>query len=171
MPFGFCTQGDVAAILSEHGMVSFVDDDDDYTADAGELAIVDNMIERAAYMMMTFLDQRYSKEHLSGNVWCKWCNASWASLYTAARRGMPTMESLREDVDFFKERLQDIHCGYYRVPEAAEMFDSLPSVTNYDVERRRMVMPVRVSRLMSTTDSPDASRMRWNAYEFISSYT
>lgn len=158
----YCVRADIESILSTVGLVSAVDDDESGGPgiSVAEEAHVTNAIERAAVEMNHSLDRQYVLSDLSGNDWCKWCNASLAALAMATRRGQPAPASLVEEVSQYRKQLEEIRWGRDSVPEANPSYNHLPTVTNFKVQPGKYVAPIRVDTNESTGPAPEGERKR-----------
>ena len=161
----YCEVADVEDILSEAGVTAYTDDPEDGTRDAADTAHVTTASERAATRINSQIEMTYKLADVAGNTWLKWCNATMAALAVATRRLEPAPARLVVEVDEYKSDLQEIKLGTMKLPEQAASFDTLPTVTNFDVERGRGVAPIRVRPDESTGPFPHSSRKRRTARE------
>ncbi len=161
----YCVQADVNAVLSEAGVRNFADDNDDGSNTTTETSYVTRAIERGAGKMNSILDTIYKLSDLSGNEWCRDCNAAIAAKLLAGRRGNPVPESLVTDCDEYMETLKEIQLGQQKVPGINPSFNNAPTTTNYRPEIGKREMPIRVDVQDSTGESPEGNRKRRVAHE------
>ena len=168
-PTSYCTSADVASILSEHGLVSAIDDDFDYD-DTGETHFTTEAISRSAVVVINFyLCTRYNLELLTTNQYLKHANAILAAVAVAARRLQSVPTSLEMMADDIKAQLREIKRGSSDLPSTFEHYAHGPTVSNYDAELGRSIMPVRTQLEESIgSDAVDGVK-RWPA-GFILNY-
>lgn len=155
----YCSQSDVESILSAAGVEAFTDDTEVGSAVA---AFVTDAIARSAGDMNAILFCRYVPADLVGSVWCKWHNARRAAAEVCMRRLNPVPSTLGEQLDRERQLLDRIANGDpgARVPDVISSLESIPTVSNFDVQRGRYRQPVRVAVQESTGAAPNGTRMR-----------
>lgn len=155
----WCSQSDVESILSDHGVLSYSDDDEDGAADAG---IVSAAIERAAAIDISpLIEERYTPlSATSSNSYLKWANALFAAKHLTIRRNLPMATSLEVECGAVLQLLNQVFNGQRSIPEQHENADHGPFVTNYNVQRIRTQMPARVAQQESTGKVPHKSITR-----------
>ena len=160
----YCDQDDIESLISSAGLNEFIDDDEDAVIVAGETAFVTDAIEMAAVEINAAVGRRYKLADVTANAWLKWANATLAAFYLVQRRlnGVPSND-LVDRVDRTRTHLEDLRKGQFQLPEQAESFDDLPTVTNYAVETYRHNAPVRVRTNESTGGAPPSGVMRKTA--------
>lgn len=159
----YCVRADVEAIISKHGVDAFVDDDQDGLVSTTEESYVTAAIERAATKINFYLQRRYKQADIVSNDWLTFANAVMAACNTSTRRGNPDIASLQAECDDYIGWLEDIQNKQADLPNQTPSADFTATVTNYDVERARGTMPVRVVQAESTGEEPDTSRKRKTA--------
>jgi hypothetical protein len=97
------------------------------------LELLTRLIARAANQMNGALEMRYRLSDLAGNPWCRDCNAVIAVYLLATRRGNPAPVHLTTQYENSLRELAEIRRGRMKVPQAAESLDSVPQVTNFNV--------------------------------------
>lgn len=130
----YCTSADLEAVWAPDQILESVDDDTSGTLSAGEEAFIDRAIERAAGRMNAYLELRYSLASLASNEWCRDCNAAIAVYLLSIRRGEPAPTVLQEQYDSYFAELLEIAAGRRVVPGVTTPRDTLPSVSNYQVD-------------------------------------
>lgn len=163
IPQTYCTRDDLEAIWSAAAVMRATDDDEDGSLSSLEESHIARAIERGANVMNASLETRYRLEQLAGNAWCRDCNASLAAYFVATRRGNSAPDQIAADYTQFLDDLLAIRQGQLKVPQAAECFDGVPTVTNFATnlaERRGKVR--RVSET-STGEPPPSNRKSFPA--------
>ncbi len=130
----YCTQSDIEAIWPPDDLLDSVDDDVSGTLSATETGYITRAIERAANLINTRLELRYSLADLAANTWCRDGNAAIAAYWLATRRGAAAPAQLTQQYDAYLADLDRIAAGRLRVPEAAETHTPGPSVSNFTVD-------------------------------------
>lgn len=160
----YCTRADIVSIIGEAGVLACIDDDRDGVESAAETLHVTAAIERTATLMNSSLDkQYYPLSDLASNAWCKWCNAYLAVEALHARRSNPAPTSVVERCQEYRENLLDARWGRFQVPEQSPSFDHTPTVSNFQPELGKDVMPIRVDTNESTGLAPEGNRQRFVA--------
>lgn len=160
-PTSYCSTSDVESILSVHGLTAYIDDDSTYARDGSEATLVSDAITRAAVIEINyFLCDRYDLTLLSSNDWVKWTNAIFAARQVAMRRMQAVPTSLAETCDDLKNQLREIRRRTGSIPGEAEHYNDIPSMTNYDFERYRGVIPARVQVEESVGGTPAGGMVR-----------
>ncbi len=127
----YCTKADIEAIWPPTDLLASVDDDASGTLSATEDGYITRAIERAANQMNVRLEMRYVVEDLADNTWCRDANAAIAAFLLSTRRGDSAPAQLQEQYDAYLAALAAIAAGRLKVPQQAESFTALPSVTNF----------------------------------------
>lgn len=154
----WCAITDVELILSEHGALSFSDDDEDGTDDAG---VLQACIDRSAAMSIApQICERYPNLALTQCEFLRWANAILAAFQLTLRRNLGPPSGLQSQAAQVNDLLQWIHQGRRKLPEVNEQFDWRPKVTNYNVQRGRKNNPVRSVTIESTTRPPTSSKIK-----------
>lgn len=156
----YCNRSDVATIIGDPMILSCIDDDRTGVETPEKTAIITACIERGAVEMNQALYQQYKLSDLSGNAWCKWCNAYLACWYLNSRRGNPPPPAIVDEVQTFKQQLSEIMFGRFQVPEQAPSIECIPVVSNFKPELGKLFSPIRVSRDESTGVDPVGGRKR-----------
>lgn len=157
----YCARNDVAALIGEPAILACIDDDRDGVESPTEQGYIAAAINRGAVEMNQSLNQQYpTLSVLSSNDWCKWCNANLASWFLFARRGNPPPPSIVDAVQTYRQQLDEIRFGRFRIPEQAPAYDHLPTVTNFKPELIKANSPIRVDRQESTGLDPVGNRKR-----------
>lgn len=156
----YCTRNDVASLIGEAGILACLDDDQDGSLTTGEQRYVTDCINRAAVEMNSALDCQYVLSELSGNDWCRWCNAYISVWHLQSRRANSPSGSVVDAVASYRDLLAEIRFGRFKVPEQAPSFDHLPSVSNFTPELGNPQGPIGVDTEKSTTTAPHTSRKR-----------
>lgn len=156
----YCDQDDIEDVLSDYGVLAIVDDDEGGSNSAAELTRVTAAIERAAGRMNQYLETRYTLSDLASNDWCKYCNADLAAYYLTMRRGHAAPQGLEQVAADRINELQQIQLGNQRVPEVANSFETIPTVSNFQVRRGDCDGPIMVDGEHSTGSAPVGSRKR-----------
>lgn len=157
----YCVRADVESIVGTSAVLSCIDDDMDGAESATETTYVTDAIERAAVEMNGKLRNQYLPlSDLSGNDWCKWCNAYLALDYLYERRGNPAPNSVLERCQKYRDNLEDAAWGRFEVPEQIPSAEHIPTVTNFHPEIGRIRSPIRVSDTESTGSPPSAESRR-----------
>lgn len=157
----YCVQADVAAVLSDHGLKAFSDDDESGLEDAVNITYV---IERAAVKINGHIASRYKLSDVSGDDWLKYANSVIAAAYLVTRRGNPVNMGLQGDLNAVLEDLASIRGGTFALQDRAESYGVRPAVTNFRIHRggRRPAAqnPVRAQIALSTgnTNTPGVKR-------------
>ena len=150
----YCTSSEIESLLGAETLAAFIDDDESGAASAGETAYIADMIELAASEMDSYLCVRYNLADLSSsNTWLKWANAILAARNITRRRLSP-MAPIEDQAQRILADLAEIRQGIKPIPNQAESFDGLPSVTNFVVERATYPGKIRVNPQESTRDAP-----------------
>jgi len=150
----YCNRNDIASIIGEPFILACIDDDRTGVESPAQTAYITGAIERAAVEMNQSLCKQYILSQLSGNAWCKWCNAYLACWYLIARRGNPPPPAIIDEVQTYRQQLAEIKFGRFEVPEQNPSFDHLPSVTNFKPEVSKVDAPIRVDLEESTRAYP-----------------
>lgn len=150
----YCVRADMVSIVGEAFITAATDDDQVGIGDDDQ---VTDAIERAANKMNAALGKQYIISELSGNDWCKWCNAHMA-IVELCRRGNSPPPFVLEEVQGYKDNLSDAAWGRFQVPEQAPSADHRATVSNFRVEIGKLVMPIRVSTEESTGAAPQTGR-------------
>jgi phage gp36-like protein len=129
----YCIKSDIEALWPPADLLASVDDDASGTLTATEEGYITRAIERAANQMNVRLETRYTLEDLAQNTWCRDANAAIAAFLLATRRGDPAPAQLQEQYEAYLAALAAIAAGTLKVPQQAESFTALPSVTNFAV--------------------------------------
>lgn len=156
----YCARADVVAIIGEPALLAYIDDDQDGEASPTENSFVTAAINRGATEMNESLACQYVLSGLSGNDWCKWCNAYLAIWFLEARRNNAPVGSVVDAVQTYRDKLREIRFGRFRVPEARPSYDHLPSVSNFNPELGNVQGPIAVDEQKSTTTAPVGNRKR-----------
>ncbi len=165
----YCTTTETTFILSSAGQTAFLDDNEDGSAEQEVLSA----IEIAAADMNAVLLASYVQADLpiatpaslpvlaSTNAWLKWANARLAVAVICQRRLLDLPASLSREIERIWDLLNRIANGDPGaiVPGAIRSLESIPTVSNLDVQRRYN-QPVRVSVLDSTGAKPVDGRKR-----------
>lgn len=151
----YCTRLNVQSLIGEAGLLAVVDDNSDGVENPTETQYITDAIVRGAVEMNEALSKQYVLSDLSGNDWCKWCNAYIAAYFLFERRGNPVPVGIVDAVQTYKEKLSEIRWGRFQVPEANPSFDNRPAVSNFTVELGKYANPIRVFTDESTGGNPD----------------
>jgi len=162
----YCTRSDIETLLSPVALIECIDDDHSGTESAAETIHITNAIERAATRLNMAVSRQYVLSEVTGNAWMKWANATLAAELLASRRGNPAPQSIMDDAKEILELLNEISWGRKPLPEQAPSFDHLPTVSNFEAEPRKRIMPVRVVKEESTGSDPEGQRMRHYANQW-----
>jgi len=127
----YCTKSDIEALWPPADLLASVDDDASGTLTATEEDYITRAIERAANLMNARLEMRYLVEDLAENTWCRDANAAIAAFLLSTRRGAAAPAQLQEQYDAYLAALASIAAGRLKVPQQAESFTALPSVSNF----------------------------------------
>jgi hypothetical protein len=130
----YCTQTDIEAIWPAASLLVSVDDDASGTLSPTETGYIDRAIERAANFMNARLELRYRLSDLAASTWCRDVNAAIAAYWLATRQGTAAPAQLQQQFDAYGAQLADIAAGKAKVPEVAESYDTMPSVTNFEID-------------------------------------
>lgn len=144
----YCTSSDIEAIWPPDSLLASVDDDGSGTLSATESGYIDRAIERAANFINARLELRYSLADLATNTWCRDANAAIAAYWLATRRGSAAPAQLQQQYDAYVAAVADIAAGKLKVPEAAESYDTMPGVTNFEI---RLDEPYRKAQRVDET--------------------
>lgn len=132
-----------------------IDDNANGQEDSEETVFVSNAINRAASEMNRCLRVQYHPlSALSGNEWCKWCNAYIATFFLQSRRGNSPAASVMENVIEYRRILEAIRWGRENVPEAAPTHSSQPAVSNFNIRHNNPDGPIVVDPYKSTGGNP-----------------
>lgn len=156
----YCVQADIEAIIGAASVLATCDDDRSGSLSATEQTYVTSAIERAAVEMNSALENQYVISELSGNDWCKWCNAYLACWYLFSRRSNPVPTSVQEAIADYREKLSESRWGRFQVPEQNPSFEHIPTVSNLKPEIWKSSNPIRVSVEESTGATPEGGRKR-----------
>lgn len=156
----YCTAANIESIIGQPALVACVDDDQDGNLSATEALHITAAINRAAVEMNSSLNNQYVLSDLSGNEWCKWCNAYIACWHLFSRRSNPVPSSIVEAVTDYRDKLSEARWGRFQVPEQAPSFEHIPTVSNMKPEIFKTVAPIRVSVDESTGVAPEGGRKR-----------
>jgi hypothetical protein len=129
----YCTKADIEAIWPAANLLASVDDDTSGTLSATEDGYITRAIERAANLINSRLEVRYRVVDLALNTWCRDANAAIAAYLLATRRGAAAPAHLQQQYDAYMDALADIGLGKQKVPEQAEGFSALPTVSNFEI--------------------------------------
>lgn len=156
----YCVIADVAAVLSDAGVLACLDDDENGVLSVAEEALGTSAIERAAVKMNFVLQRRFVLSELD-NDWCKWCNATLAAREICSRRNnAPVSESLGGAVKEFMDQLEAIGLGS-PIPEQAESFEHTPTVSVLKPELWHR-QPIAVLPTESDGSAPEGDYNRRN---------
>ena len=159
----YCVRADIEEIIGVPAVKAFIDDDHSGGETSGETTVVTKVIERAAVRMNQVLDQRYILSELASNEWCIYANAAIAVYLLMTRRGNPAPQDVEREFRETMEFLDDVRMGIAKIPQANESFETIPTVTNFEVERGRRSAPIRVAPDESTGTVPAGGRKRRTA--------
>lgn len=146
----YCVQADVESILGATFVKRRGDDNEDGALSTTELSYVTDAIDRAATTMNATLEMRYTLSELSGNDWCKWCNAIIAAVFVSERRGNNIPPSTAREYDKYQEDLKGIKSGKMKVPQASDNFGPSPMVSNMLIDMGNHRNQIRVDTSEST---------------------
>jgi len=135
-PQTYCDVADLETLWSPAAITRAADDDQSGSLGAAGLELLLRLIARAANQMNAALEMRYRLADLAGNPWCRDCNAALAVYLLATRRGNAAPSHLENQHEQYLQDLADIRLGRMKVPHAAESLDSVPQVTNFNVNLR-----------------------------------
>lgn len=135
-PQTYCHTDDLETIWSPAAVTRAADDDHSGSLGAEGLELLERLIARAANQMNAALEMRYRLADLAENPWCRDCNAAIAVYLLATRRGNSAPPHLVKQYEDYLADLAEIRRGRMKVPQAAESLDTLPQVTNFDVNLR-----------------------------------
>jgi hypothetical protein len=127
----YCSRADIEALWNPADLLAAVDDDQDGTLSATELAHIDRAIVRAGAWLRTYLDCRYAAADLAASDWCRDTSALIAAYLLAGRSGGAVPLSLAEQWQWVREQLRDIRDGRLRLPGVPDRVDTLPRATNF----------------------------------------
>jgi phage gp36-like protein len=161
----YCNQADLEALWSAAAVLRSADDDEDGALSAAEEGYIARAIERAANKMNACLETRYALAALSGNTWCRDCNAAIAAYLVATRRGNPAPEHIAREYASFFDDLNDIRAGRLKVPQAGDTHETIPTVTNFDTDLHESRSKVRRVGETSTGGPPPSGRKSHPAQE------
>jgi hypothetical protein len=156
----YCVQADVESIIGAAAVLACSDDDQDGALSPDEDLIVTAAIERAATEMNSALCSQYKLSDLSGNDWCKWCNAYLACWYLFKRRANPGPVSIGEDIAFYRDQLSEARWGRFQIPEQNPSFEHTPAVSNFRPNISSRDNPIEVDTNTSTGIAPVGGRKR-----------
>lgn len=162
----YCVKADIEAILGVAGVLALIDDDQDGEASAAELLHVTAAIERAAVEMNTAIENSdYDYADLTSNDWCKQCNATLAAYKLSGRKNNTPSATVVEEYQHFKNCLEELRWGRFRIPEQAPSHETKPTVSNFRPEVNKNHSPIRVVTEESTGSSPADGIKREQAYQ------
>jgi hypothetical protein len=140
----YCTKTDIEAIWPAASVLASVDDDTSGTLSATEDGYITRAIERAANILNARLEVRYRIADLAANTWCRDANAAIAAYLLSTRRGAAAPAHLQQQYDAYLDVLGDIGLGKQKLPEQAESFSALPTVSNFEVRMDEVYRKARV---------------------------
>lgn len=150
----YCTRLDIVSIIGEPFLLACIDDERNGVETPENAVYITGAIERAATEMNQSIFKQYILSELSGNAWCKWCNAYLACWYLIARRGNPPPAAIIDQVQTYRQQLAELKFGRFEIPEQNPSFDHLPSVSNFKPELGKVDSPIRVDLEESTRATP-----------------
>src|SRR5262245_30932951 len=103
-----CTQTEIEAKLSEHGLAVRLDDDKDGAAEPG---LVTSVIEKASADVGQYLLVRYAVADIAASAWVKWVTATFAARDATRRRNQPCPQSLLDECQDYTDQLKAIRDG------------------------------------------------------------
>lgn len=163
-----CTQAQVERVLSTYGVVAFADHDGDGLQDD---AVVEDAIQQASDEILMHLHDRYEPAVLAAvNLVNRWA-AIGAACYLCETRGNPVPESLQLKWDKLVGEngiLPKIGAGMMALPGVMLRYDSRPSWSNLQIDRRYPTSKTRVTTVNSS-DAPTTltqdTRQEWGGFD------
>lgn len=145
----YCTRADIESVWTPAAVLAAADDDSSGTLSPVEEAHIARAIERAAGTMNAVLELRYSLTDLTGNDWCRDCNAALAAYLLATRAGDAAPDTVAAEFDRYLDALAQIRDGLACVPEVTESNRHGPTVSNFRIDLREPRAKVR--RVLETS--------------------
>jgi phage gp36-like protein len=154
----YCTQEDIESAWTSAAVLAAVDDDENGSLSTTELAVVQRAIQRAANRMNASLLVRYAESELTGNSWCRDCNAMLAVYLLATRRGAPAPDQIQEQYEAYLDDLEEILASRKCVPGVVSLFEHRPTTTNFRFNGGDALSPIERVPETSTGSPPPNMR-------------
>lgn len=141
----YCSIDDVKAFMSEQGVFSRVDDDEDGIIDSEEQyedAAITNAVNIGTEEVNKYIERRYLPAKLANSELVKYFATMFAAAYLCRRRGNGVPESMAEELDLIISQLEDIRDGRLDVPGVPERASRGPHIVNVGVDPR-FARPIR----------------------------
>lgn len=132
MPTTYCTSEHVKFVLSEAGMTARVDDDESGVASVEEELMITTAINWAAAEINACVGKQYRLSDVTSNTMLQMANAYLAAERLCGRRGNDSPSKLEADCDKIRDRLTEVRWGREQLPEQADSFEFIPTVSNFD---------------------------------------
>lgn len=149
-----CSSDEVERLISSYGMLAFSDHDEDGEQDEG---VVEDCIRRASDEIHMHLHNRYDPAVLAEvSLVRRWATIG-AACYLCQTRNNPPPESLGAQWEGLitdpDGTIPKIGRGVVRLPGVEQRYDSRPSFSNLQVDRRYPTAKTRVT-LVNSSDAP-----------------
>lgn len=146
----YCDQDDVERLLSNHGVTSFADHNEDGENESG---VVTDCLAQATDEINLYANQRYLADDLADSTLInRWCT-TLAAYFLCMRRGNPVPESLQYEFERIMVNLTKIQEGLLTLPGVPMNGDLSPSFSNLKVDRRFRHSKIRVTKVNSSSST------------------
>lgn len=159
----YCDRSDLEDIIGAAAVFASIDDDQNGVESASETLLVTRAIERAANKINGYVEHQYKLADVAANEWLTWANAVMACYALRTRRNNPAEQSITDDYNEVSRMLIEIRWGRDQLPNQAPSFNHLPTVSNFQPELNKGVMPIRVDEEESTGNTPSGAVKRFTA--------
>lgn len=159
-PTYFCTQADLEAVLSAHGVRLRLDDDQSGTATSGEIAYLTLIRGWASETVLMYCNDRYAPSILATSPLVNGWTTYLAAYELCFRRGNAVPDPIQAQAERTEDTLREIQEGRLRIPGVPVRRITAPVWSNVRFNPHFQFNTIRVERRTSSPIRTDLKQIR-----------